>query len=87
MPPTLGGTVPDVHKTTIYLPASTEERMRRAAKRLGRSRAEITRIAIDEYLDRNDVEPILPPSVGMGSNPNVHAADYKERLAEYRGRR
>jgi hypothetical protein len=76
-----------VRKTTIYLPESTERRMSRVAKRLGKSRAEITRAALEAYLDRSERVARLPASVGMGSNPNAPAADYKERLADGWGRR
>jgi predicted transcriptional regulator len=76
-----------VRKTTIYLPESIERRMSRAAKRLGKSRAEITRAALDDYLDRSERVASLPASVGMGNNPNAAASDYEERLAERWGRR
>lgn len=70
-----------MRKTTVYLPESTERRMLRAAKRLGKSRAEITRAALEEYLDRSEREGGLPPSVGMGENRAASAADYEARLA------
>ncbi len=71
-----------MRKTTIYLSESTEDRMSRAARRLGKSRAEITRNALDEYLARSERQGTLPPSVGMGENPGATARDYEERLAE-----
>jgi Arc/MetJ-type ribon-helix-helix transcriptional regulator len=74
-------------KTTVYLPDDTERRMRRAAKRLGISRAEITRAALEEYLERSERRGVLPPSVGMGENSATTAADYEERLARSWGRR
>ena len=70
-----------MRKTTIYLTEGTEQRMRRAAKRLGKSRAEITRSALEDYLDRSERTGGLPTSVGMGENPKATAADYEERLA------
>jgi len=70
-----------MRKTTIYLTERTELRMRRASKRLGKSRAEIARAALDEFLDRAERTGALPPSVGMGENPAVDAADYEDRLA------
>lgn len=75
-----------VRKTTVYLPESTEQRMRRAAKRLGKSRAEITRSALEDFLDRSERTGGLPASVGMGENPNATAANYEERLARRWGR-
>jgi predicted transcriptional regulator len=75
-----------VRKTTIYLTENTEQRMRRAAKRLGKSRAEITRSALEDFLDRSERTGGLPASVGMGENPNATAANYEERLARRWGR-
>jgi hypothetical protein len=87
MPYDLAGTLGVVHKTTIYLPESTERRVRQAAKRLGKSRAEITRTALEDYLDRSERNAGLPASVGMGENPLAPAATYEERLARRWGRR
>lgn len=70
-----------MRKTTVYLPDSTERRIRRVAKRLGMSQAELTRTALEQYLDRSERGEGLPPSVGMGENPKATAADYEERLA------
>jgi ribbon-helix-helix CopG family protein len=81
-----GGTVEAVRKTTIYLPDSLERRMRQAAERLGMSRADITRQALEQYLDHSESRRGLPPSIGMGDNANTGAADYKERLARGWGR-
>jgi len=75
-----------VRKTTIYLPESIHRRMDRAAKRLRLSRAEITRAALEDYLDRSEQARGLPPSVGMGDNPTDRAADYEQRLARGWGR-
>lgn len=58
-----------MRKTTIYLPDATERRMRRLAKRLGVSRAEITRAALEDFLERGERSGALPPSVGMGVKP------------------
>lgn len=70
-----------VRKTTLYISDQIDARLRRAARRLGRSRAQLTREALAEFLERNEREPGLPPSVGMGSNPDVRAADDEARLA------
>lgn len=75
-----------MYKTTIYLPENTHKRIGRVAKRMGKSRAEITRSALDDYLDRNERVADLP-WLGIASNPNAPAAEYKERLAKYWGRR
>lgn len=72
-----------MRKTTVYLPDVTERRIRRAAKRLGVSQAELTRAALEQYLDRSERGEGLPPSVGMGENPRATAADYEKRLARH----
>lgn len=72
-----------MRKTTIYLPEETERRLRQAAKRLRKSRAEITRTALDRYLDDAERETPLPPSVGSASNPGFDASRYEEWLAEH----
>jgi hypothetical protein len=71
-----------MEKTTIYLTEQAKRRLRQAAKRLGKSDAEITRAALDRYLDETERERSLPPSIGMGSNPDLHARDYEDWLAE-----
>lgn len=75
-----------MRKTTIYLPETIHRRMGQAAKRLRISRAEITRAALEEYLDRSERAQGLPPSMGMGENPSARAADYEERLERGWGR-
>jgi hypothetical protein len=87
MPYVTGGIVSAVRKTTIYLSDALERRMRQAAQLLGKSRAEITREALEQYLDRAESQSGLPPSVGMGDNPDAPAASYKERLARDWGER
>lgn len=87
MPYVIGGTVAAMRKTTIYLPDALERRMRQASELLGKSRAEITREALEQYLDRSESRRGLPPSVGMGANANAPAASFKERLSEGWGRR
>jgi len=77
-----GGTVGVMRKTTIYLPDALERRMRQAAEMLGKSRADITREALEQYLDRCEDQRGLPPSVGMGDNAATAASSYRERLAK-----
>jgi len=71
-----------MRKTTIYLPDALERRMRQAAELLGKSRADITREALAQYLDRAERQRGLPPSVGMGDNTATPAASFRDRLAE-----
>jgi hypothetical protein len=87
VPPVAGGTVRHMRKSTIYLPDALERRMRQAADLLGKSRADITREALEHYLDRCESLRGLPPSVGMGDNADAPASSYKERLARGWGKR
>ena len=56
--------------------------MRQAADLSGKSRAEITREAIEQYLDQAESTRGLPPSVGMGDNRKAPATSFRDRLAE-----
>ena len=69
-----------MRKLSVRLPESTELRLRRAAKRLGRPHTDIIGEAIEQYLNRSEREHALPPSVGMGSNAAVTAVDYEMRF-------
>lgn len=81
-----GGTVGAV-RTTIYLPHALERRMRQVAELLGKSRADITREALEQYLERCERQRGLPPSVGMGDNSGAPAASYRDRLDQSWGKR
>lgn len=81
---------PRMEKTTIYLPSELQERLRRAARREGRSQADLVREAIHERLARNGEH--VPSIVGMfDETSKVTSTDVKtrirEELAERRSRR
>lgn len=76
-----------MRKSTVYLTEEAERRMRQAASRLGRSQAELTRQAIDEYLDRAERQFEPPPSFGSADNRDVDSSTYEDVLAERWGRR
>jgi Ribbon-helix-helix protein, copG family len=64
-----------VHKTTLYLTAELEHRLRDESRRTGRSQAELIREALSGYLGRRSHE--LPSFVGMADDPDLNAADAK----------
>ncbi len=75
-----------MEKTTVYLPAALQERLRFAARRGGRSQAQLVREAIEERLDRDAVD--APSIVGMFDEaPTVTSDDVKARIREEWGRR
>jgi predicted transcriptional regulator len=62
-------------KTTLYLPDELQRELQDAAHRTGLSQAEIIRVALRAYLDR-DGRP-APRSVGMVEDGGVPAAEAK----------
>jgi predicted DNA-binding protein len=67
-----GGNMLDVKKTTIYLPAEIERRLRDAARRTRRPQAELIREALDRYLGED--EP-WPQSIGAGEDGEITGAN------------
>ncbi|MEO6350658.1 MAG: ribbon-helix-helix domain-containing protein [Candidatus Limnocylindrales bacterium] len=63
----------DMNKTTLYLPASTQRRLRELAKRTGQPQSELLRQAIDRYLGSES--SVLPGSVGSGDDPQLSGRD------------
>lgn len=57
-----GGTLGAMEKTTLYLPTELQQGLRDAARREGRSQAEIVREAVSAYL--TDRPRLLPKSMG-----------------------
>ena len=77
-----------MEKTTVYLSSDLQERLRGAARREGRSQAEIVREAIKDRLDR-DVSR-APSIVGMfDEETTVTSGQVKSKIREEwsRGRR
>jgi predicted transcriptional regulator len=67
-----------MNKTTLYLPASTQRRLRELAKRTGRPQAELLRQAIDRYLGSES--SALPGSVGSGEDAGLGGRDSEDWL-------
>ena len=77
----VGGSPYGHGKTTIYLPSGLQERLRGAARREGRSRAQIVREAIEERLDRDSRDG--PSIFGMFDElPAVTSDDVKSKIRE-----
>lgn len=64
-----------VEKTTLYLPAELQRRLREAAQSARRPQAELVREALDEYLAARPSP--RPRSVGMGTDGEVGSAEAK----------
>lgn len=75
-----------MEKTTVYLPSALQERLRLAARREGRSQAELVREAIEDRLDR-DAQG-APSIIGMFDEaPTVTSDDVKAKIREGWGQR
>jgi predicted DNA-binding protein len=80
----VGGKLLRVKKTTLYLPAEIELRLRDAARRSRRPQAELIREALDRYLAED--EP-WPQSIGAGEDGEVGGANSEDWLRANWGRR
>lgn len=67
-----------MEKTTLYLPDDLQRRLRDAARREGRSQAELVREALSAYLE--DSPRPTPGSLGAGCDPDLPARDAEEWL-------
>jgi hypothetical protein len=70
----------DKRKTTLYLPADLQQRLKDAARRTGRPQASIVREALDRYLAATPSP--LPTSIGAGDDPDLDARHAKGWLHE-----
>ena len=68
------------HKTTLYLPADLQQRLRDASRRTGRPQAALVREALDRYLTATPAP--MPASIGAGDDPDLDARDAKRWLHE-----
>ena len=67
-----------MNKTTLYLPAQTQRRLRDLAKRTGRPQAELVRQALERYLA--DERSPLPGSIGAGEDDHLSGRDSEDWL-------
>lgn len=63
-----------MQKTTLYLTEAIQYELKEAARRTGRSEAEIVREALSTYLAAQ-VRP-LPASIGVGQDKDLAARDF-----------
>jgi hypothetical protein len=70
----------DTRKTTLYLPADLQQRLKDASRRTGRPQAAIVREALDHYLAATP--PPMPTSIGAGDDPDLDARHAKHWLHE-----
>ncbi len=70
----------NTHKTTLYLPADLQQRLKDASRRTGRPQAALVREALERYLATTP--PPLPTSIGAGDDPDLDARDAKHWLHE-----
>jgi Ribbon-helix-helix protein, copG family len=68
-------------KTTVYLPQSLLDRVKRVADEQERSEADVIRTALDEFTARNAPSPTLPLFDGEGFPPDLAERD-EDYLAE-----
>ena len=69
-----------MQKTTLYLPDELRQRLRSAAKQTGRSQADLTRDALEEYLARQPRR--TPRSLGMLADGTMSGAEAKRWARE-----
>ena len=67
-----------MQKTTLYLTDQIQRDLKDAARRTGRTEAELVREALGQYLSQH-ARP-WPKSIGMASNPEVQGRETEEWL-------
>ena len=76
----VGGIMPGVEKTTLYLSPELQRALRDAAGRTGRSQADLIREALRTYLGTQP-RPV-PTSLGLGHDPSLAGRDADAWLEE-----
>jgi len=69
-----------MEKTTLYLPSELQASLRAAARRTGRSQAQLIREAIETYVAGQ--ERPRPRSIGIVADGSLDAADAKRWVHE-----
>jgi len=67
-----------MEKTTLYLPAELQRRLYDAARRTGRSQADLIREALTRFL--GEVGTPQPRSIGILADPELHGEDTEDWL-------
>jgi hypothetical protein len=69
-----------MQKTTLYLPDELQRQLQEAARRMGRSQADLIREALATFL--GTVERPKARSIGLGDNPDLHGEDTEDWLRQ-----
>jgi Arc/MetJ-type ribon-helix-helix transcriptional regulator len=69
-----------MQKTTLYLPDELQRQLQEAARRMGRSQADLIREALETFL--GTVQPPKARSIGLGDNPDLHGEDTEDWLRQ-----
>jgi plasmid stability protein len=67
-----------MQKTTLYLPDELQRQLQEAARRTGRSQADLIREALATFL--GTVEPPKARSIGIVDDPDLHGEDTEDWL-------
>jgi Ribbon-helix-helix protein, copG family len=67
-----------MQKTTLYLPDELQRQLQEAARRMGRSQADLIREALETFL--GTLPPPKARSIGLGDNPDLHGEDSEDWL-------
>lgn len=68
-----------MEKTTLYLPRDLAQRLKVVSRQTGQSQAEIIRLALTEFLQRQGRPPLR--SLGAGESDSIQGEDAEVWLA------
>lgn len=72
--------MPEMSKTTLYLPVEVQQALRSEARRSGVSQAELVREAISRFLGAR--ARARPASIGIVADGTLHARDSEDWIRE-----
>jgi hypothetical protein len=67
-----------MQKTTLYLPDELQRQLQEAARRMGRSQADLIREALETFL--GTVQSPRARSIGIVDDPDLHGEDSEDWL-------
>jgi hypothetical protein len=67
-----------MQKTTLYLPDELQRQLQEAARRMGRSQADLIREALETFL--GTVQPPKARSIGIVDDPDLRGEDTEDWL-------
>lgn len=62
-----------MNKTTVYIPADVQGKLRQLSKVTGKAQAALIREALERYVEQ--AEPPYPTSIGAGEDRELQASD------------